>query len=150
MSKNIQVSVVDNALVVSFVAAGDMRVMRLDMSHFPTTSVELQEGKDNFTLVMKQGNGAAVEICSFAERKKAQHMLESISNALLQGHSGAGHKKGCWFRKILKIALVLVIILGVIIALGKPHRPVNQGDMSQSSPPVQEGVPTSADSILGK
>lgn len=152
MSKNVTVSVTDNALVVSFLSAGEWKVLRVDMTNIPSATFELQEGKDQFSLVMKQEGGAVTEICAFSEKKKALRTLEQVSDALLHGNVHGAPRKCGWFRKLLKGALIVAAALFIIVMLtNKIRGPVNMGDATHTSAPaVQEGVPAPADAVLGR
>lgn len=145
MAKDIKVAVVDSALIVSFLSAGELKVLRVDMAQMPMASVEMQEGKDNFTLLVKPSNGAAVELCALTERKKAERLLAQISDALMRGAS----PKGGGFRKLVKIALIAMAVIAVITFIGK-IRMANMGEMAPMPSAIQEGVPAPADSLIGK
>lgn len=169
--KNIKAVVADNALVVSFLSADTPRVWRGDMSQFATSTVELAQADGKFSVVMKRGNGATEEICTYSDKSKAMQALEVMSDALLHGATGAAavhtHKKGSWLRTFVKTIVMLAVIFFLLILWASrhaPHPPMDTGSNSGSSStssnsnsggnytpaPVQDGVPAPADQIIGK
>ena len=146
----IKANLVDNALVVSSLSGKEPRVWRIDMGQFLSAALQIEEKQGEFSLMIKPGNGAAEEIGVFSDRKKAHEALQLVTDALLRGRENQPHSKaGCWFRKILKFALLLLVVLAVLVVWGKAHRPVNQNDVV-NAPAVQTGVPTPADQMFGK
>ncbi len=150
---NIRAGIVDNALVVSFLAADTPRVWRTDMGQFLTAALEIQDNQGKSSLVMKRSGAPAEDICTFSsDKKSAVEALQVITDTLLQGTGTAQPVKSCgWFKKTLKFLLTAVFVLFLFFVLvnifGKHTVP---GQSSSRAPAVQTGVPAPADEIIGK
>lgn len=161
---SIRAGIVDNALVVSFLAADAPRVWRADMGQLLTAALEVQDNQGKSILVMKRSGTPAEEIVTFSSKKDAVDALQVITEALLQGTGqGTGRctttqpQKSCgWFKKTLKFVMgaivglcVFVVALNIIVSLSGRH-PAPRQSNAEKLPAVQTGVPTPADNIIGK
>jgi hypothetical protein len=169
-SKNsIRAGIVDNALVVSFMAADAPRVWRADMGQLLTAALEVQDNQGKSTLVMKRSGAPAEEIVTFSSKKDAIDALQVITEVLLQGTGqGTGQatgactasqpQKSCgWFKKILKFILgivvafcVFIVVMNLFFHVAGIHPPSHQAGPAKAPASAPTGVPTPADSIIGK
>lgn len=155
---SIQAVVSGDALVVSFLSADTPRVWRGEFGQFLTSFVDIQEAQGKFNLVMRRGNGSVEEICSFKTKEAAEQALAVVSDALLNGGSGkacSSRKKGGWLKRIFKFILFLLVLFFAVTYANARYHFVQRADTSaptatDSGKPIQPGVPTNADDILGK
>jgi hypothetical protein len=156
-SSKIRAGIADNALVVSLFTADVPRIWRADLSQLLTAALEVQDNQGKYTLVMKRGGAAAEDIGTFSNKDDAIEALQVITDTLLHGNGNgisvapSPKKSGGWFKKLLKVVgciIAVVFVLLVFLSIFGPRPPA--GYSRTSTPPVQTGVPTPADQILGK
>lgn len=159
MSKaKIEASVVDKALVVSFLSGREPRVWRIDMGQFLSAALEIRETQGGFSLLLKPGSGPAEEIGTFPDRKKALAAMQTVTDAFLRGSedytpppSGGGFLRFLkWVFMLLLIAASAFLIWGTVMPKPAGEATGAAPAMQTSEPPVRSGVPVPADEVLGE
>lgn len=122
------------------------RLWRGALDHFHTAVLEIHEKPSGFVLSLVSPRGTE-DVAVFDKRKDAERALCAIACAL-------GHKGG-WGRKIFKVAVVLLAVLGLMTLFSgapekAPSRTSDRGSTSAPRAPVKPGVPVPAEELFGK
>jgi hypothetical protein len=147
-SKDVNAKVVNNALVVSFMASDPPRVWRADMSGLSTATLEVREGQPGkFRLVMKRGDGAEEDISTFTDKASATGALKAVTDAMMSADEGTpaagGTRRGGGFRKA---ALWIGGIFVVLWLMSHFSGPAAQRALP---PGVKTGTPVPAEQLFG-
>lgn len=108
--KKTRATIVDGSLVVSLPHAEKPCVWKMDMARIHSAALELREENNNFILGIKGAKGDVTDIAGFADKKRAETALASITRAMLKG----GAKKS---RRWLKIILVLFAVFVLFLLI---------------------------------
>ncbi|MFH1158540.1 MAG: hypothetical protein V1721_06620 [Pseudomonadota bacterium] len=163
---SLKASVVDNALVVSFLSAGEPRALRVDMGKFLSSALEIKENQGKFSLVVTAGGMAAEEIGVFPSKKKAAEAMQAVVDAMLRGSNPPPPEKtGGVFMALFRFVRFL-LLMGIVFAcvvfitnfitmrqaeIGNVvNAPAVRTGEQQApvEPPVPAGVPVPAEQVL--
>lgn len=134
--KKSRAEVVDGSLIVSLPDAEKPCVWKMDMSRVHSAALEVREENGLYILGVKGARGDVADIAPFAQKKKADAALVSITRALMK-------KKD---RKWLKI-VVAVLLVFLLLSLFSGNGGNRNGVVSSGS--LERGKPLPAEQVFG-
>lgn len=159
-NKTSSAKVVDGSLILSLPDAKTPVVWRMALGEARAAALEVREGADAHTLVLKYPKGDTIDIAPFESKDKALGALMAVSRAMQSATGktagaaqpdperpagGAGWK---WL-----IPLILIILAVFLFSRTAALVPVDYtaGQETSTSPggAATDGVPQSADRFLG-
>lgn len=166
-SGNVDVKIIDGALVVSCLSTGEEKVWRAQMKSLATVAFELRQQRDRTVMIMKHEGGREEEITSFEEHRKAEAALRKVAQALMTPDAPP---RGGWLKKTFIVLLLLFIAIFVwtkmdgndvnaprsssmraVPRTAAPVAPQQESLETAPAPPsVPTGVPVPAEELLGK
>lgn len=122
------------------------RLWRASLDHFHTATLELHDKPNGVALALVSPRGTE-DIAVFDKHKDAEQALCAIAGAL-------GHKGG-WGRRLFKLAVFLLALLGLMTLFsGTPQQAPGMSDNaktpSATRAPVKPGVPVPAEELFGR
>jgi len=137
---DINAKVIRGKLIISSMSLDQPTLMRVNMDKTLSVTLGLKENKEDYNIVMKHADGSEDYIGSFINRQRALDSLKIISEAMFaeqrSGNKYIGRKKTSWFRKLLKVTLVIAVIffLLFLFSLSQKHKINNNTAVTNSSP----------------